>query len=114
MAGPARPFDNLRSARPAISVTSKTPDDLAAVFATLRDFFRYAISRFNEAGLAYGHGTTNAVDEAAFLLLEALHLPIDTLDPFLEARLTRPERARLAGLIEARVSTRKPAADLLN
>jgi ribosomal protein L3 glutamine methyltransferase len=114
MAGPARPFDNLRSARPAISVTSKTPDDLAAVFATLRDFFRYAISRFNEAGVAFGHGTTNSVDEAAFLLLEALHLPIDTLDPFLDARLTHSERAHLLALIEARVQTRKPAAYLLN
>src|SRR5450755_382598 len=113
MAGPARPFDNLRSARPAISVTSKTPDDLAAVFATLRDFFRYAISRFNEAGVAFGHGTTNSVDEAAFLLLEALHLPIDTLDPFCEARLTRAERIHLLSLIEARIATRKPAAYLV-
>jgi ribosomal protein L3 glutamine methyltransferase len=95
-------------------VNSKTPDDLAGVFVTLRDLFRYAISRFNEAGLAFGHGTTNSVDEAAFLTLEALHLPIDTLDPFLDARLTLPERLRLLSLIEARVQTRKPAAYLLN
>jgi ribosomal protein L3 glutamine methyltransferase len=81
---------------------------------TLRDFFRYAVSRFNEAGLAYGHGTTNAVDEAAFIVLEGLHLPIDQLEPFLDANLTKPERTRLAGLIEARVATRKPASYLLN
>lgn len=85
------------------------PDELI----TLRDFLRYATSRFNAAGLVFGHGTTNAFDEAAFLILEALHLPIDKLDPFLEARLTLAERQRLAELIEARIATRKPAPYLL-
>ena len=80
---------------------------------TVRDFFRYAVSRFNAAGLVYGHGATNAVDEAAFLVLEGLHLPIDQLDPFLDARLMPEECARLSGLIEARVRERKPAAYLL-
>ena len=47
-------------------------------------------------------------------MLEALHLPIDALDPFLDARLLPAERARLVALIEARVATRKPAAYLLN
>ena len=89
-------------------------DEIVDVFATLRDFFRYAVSRFTDANLAFGHGTTNAVDEAAFLLLEALHLPIDALDPFLDARLTRAERVRLLSLIELRVTSRKPAAYLLN
>jgi ribosomal protein L3 glutamine methyltransferase len=89
-------------------------EEIVAAFTTLRDFFRYAVSRFNAAGLAYGHGTTNAVDEAAFLLLEALRLPIDTLDPFLEARLTHAERVHVLGLIEARVATRRPAAYLVN
>jgi ribosomal protein L3 glutamine methyltransferase len=89
------------------------PDEIVETFAKLRDFFRYAVSRFNAAELAFGHGTTNAVDEAAFLLLEALHLPIDTLDPFLEARLTRAERVHLLSLIEARIATRKPAAYLV-
>jgi ribosomal protein L3 glutamine methyltransferase len=88
--------------------------DTRDAFVTLRDFFRYAVSRFNGANLAFGHGTTNAVDEAAFLVLEALHLPIDALDPFLDARLLPAERARLLSLIEARVVTRKPAAYLLN
>jgi ribosomal protein L3 glutamine methyltransferase len=89
-------------------------DNLPDVFVTLRDFFRFAVSRFNAANLSFGHGTTNSVDEAAFLLLEALHLPIDALDPFLDARLLPAERARLLSLIEARVATRKPAAYLLN
>jgi ribosomal protein L3 glutamine methyltransferase len=89
-------------------------DERLAVFASLRDFFRYAVSRFNAANLAYGHGATNAVDEAAFIVLEGLNLPIDTLDPFLDAHLTRAERARLLALIDARVATRQPAPYLLN
>ena len=66
------------------------------------------------AGLAFGHGATTALDEAAFLILEGLSLPIDTLDPFLDAKLLRDERMRLCELIEARVTTRKPAAYLVN
>lgn len=80
---------------------------------TVRDFFRYAVSRFNAAGLAFGHGASNATDEAAFLVLEGLHLPIDRLDPFLDARLMPDERVRLSELIEARVRERKPVAYLL-
>lgn len=87
--------------------------DVTTHLVTLRDFLRYAISRFEEAGVGYGHGTTNALDEAAFIILESLHLPIDRLDPFLDARLLPAERQRLAGLIEARVVNRKPAAYLL-
>ncbi|MCW5715798.1 MAG: 50S ribosomal protein L3 N(5)-glutamine methyltransferase [Bauldia sp.] len=82
-------------------------------FVTVRDFFRWAVSRFNAADLAYGHGTDNAVDEAAFIVLEALRLPVDRLDPFLDARLTPAERARLASIVDARVTTRKPAPYLV-
>ncbi len=84
------------------------------LFVTPRDWLRYAVGRFLAAGLAFGHGATNAFDEAAYLILEGLRLPIDRLDPFLDARLLRRERARLDDLIEARVSTRKPAAYLVN
>jgi ribosomal protein L3 glutamine methyltransferase len=91
-----------------------TTIDETEKFVTLRDFFRYAVSRFNAAQLAFGHGTTNAVDEAAFMLLEKLRLPIDRLEPFLDARLTPSERDQLAALIEQRIATRKPAAYLLN
>jgi ribosomal protein L3 glutamine methyltransferase len=83
-------------------------------YVTLRDWLRHAISRFNAADLVFGHGATNAFDEAAYLILEGLRLPIDRLDPFLDARLLRGERARLDDLIEARVTTRKPAAYLVN
>ena len=89
-------------------------DERIDLFQTPRDWFRHAISRFNIAGLVYGHGATNAIDEAAYLILEGLRLPIDTFDPFADARLSRAERERLAGLIDARVTTRKPAAYLLN
>jgi ribosomal protein L3 glutamine methyltransferase len=80
---------------------------------TLDDFFRFAVRRFRAARLAYGHGTTNAVDEAAFLVLEALRLPIHTIDPWLDLQPTAAEKARLLTLIEARVSLRLPAPYLL-
>jgi ribosomal protein L3 glutamine methyltransferase len=72
------------------------------------------VRRFAAAKLAYGHGTANARDEAAFLILEGLRLPIDQLDPVLDRKLNAAERARIAGLIDARIATRKPAAYLLN
>lgn len=81
---------------------------------TLRDLLRFAVSRFNAAKLSYGHGTANALDEAAFLLLEGLKLPIDDINPWLDARLTRAERERLLGLIAARVTSRKPAPYLVD
>jgi ribosomal protein L3 glutamine methyltransferase len=79
---------------------------------TLRDMLRFAVSRFGEAGLAFGQGTANAVDEAAFLILETLHLPVDDINPWAEARLTWPERELLLGRIEERVVKRKPSAYL--
>jgi ribosomal protein L3 glutamine methyltransferase len=88
--------------------------DILPELATIRDFLRHAISRFNQAELVYGHGTDNAFDEAAFLVLEGLHLPIDNLEPFLDARLLGDEKQRLASLIEARVTMRKPLPYLLN
>ncbi|TAJ29929.1 MAG: 50S ribosomal protein L3 N(5)-glutamine methyltransferase [Reyranella sp.] len=80
---------------------------------TLEDFFRFAVRRFREARLAYGHGTTNATDEAAFLILEALRLPIHHIDPWLDYKPTPAERARLATLIDARIGLRVPAPYLV-
>ena len=79
---------------------------------TLRDLLRWSISRFHAAGLVFGHGSDNAWDEAAYLLLHGLHLPPDTLDPFLDARLLERERLRCVELIQERVNSRKPAAYL--
>jgi ribosomal protein L3 glutamine methyltransferase len=89
-------------------------DERIETFLTPRDWLRYAVGRFLSAGLAFGHGATTALDEAAFLILEGLKLPIETLDPFLDARLLVHERARLCDLIDARVVTRRPAAYLVN
>jgi ribosomal protein L3 glutamine methyltransferase len=80
---------------------------------TLGDFFRLAERRFRAARLAYGHGTTNARDEAAFLVLEALRLPIHDIAPWLALRPTPAERTRLRTLIDARISLRLPAPYLL-
>ncbi len=80
---------------------------------TLGEIFRFAASRFRAARLAYGHGTTNAHDEAAFLVLEGLRLPIDRLEPYLDLRPTAAERARLLTLIDARIALRLPAPYLL-
>ena len=80
---------------------------------TLGDFFRFAERRFRLARLAYGHGTSNARDEAAFLVLEALRLPIHNIDPWLALRPTPAERAQLLALIDARISQRVPAPYLL-
>jgi len=79
---------------------------------TLRDWLRWAVSRFTEAGLAFGHGSALAYDEAAYLLLHALHLPLDRLEPFLDARLTQAERQSLAQLFTRRIEDRVPAAYL--
>lgn len=79
---------------------------------TLRDFLRYGVSRFNQAQLFFGHGTDNAYDEAAYLLLHTLNLPLDRLEPFLDAHLTLPERQAVLSVIEQRVESRVPAAYL--
>jgi len=79
---------------------------------TLRDWLRWAVTRFGEAKLVFGHGLANAYDEAAYLLLHSLHLPLDRLEPFLDARLTHPERQQLAQLLQRRIDQRVPAAYL--
>jgi ribosomal protein L3 glutamine methyltransferase len=84
-----------------------------ASLETLGDIFRFAVHRFRVARLAYGHGTTNARDEAAFMVLEGLRLPIDRLAPYLDLRPSAVERARLLTLIDARVDLRMPAPYLL-
>ncbi len=93
--------------------TSQDPTDLRQL-RTLRDLLRYAVSRFNAAGIAFGHGTLNAFDEAAYLILHALHLPIDRLDPFLDAAILDSERQTVVALIERRIGERIPSPYLTN
>jgi ribosomal protein L3 glutamine methyltransferase len=96
-----------------VKVNTTSIDKAARELVTVRDLLRYAVSRFQAAQLFHGHGATNAVDEAAFIILEGLHLPVNDINPWAEARLTLAERKHLLGLIETRVATRKPAAYLL-
>jgi ribosomal protein L3 glutamine methyltransferase len=79
-------------------------------FCTVRDLLRYAVSRFSEAKLSFGHGSANAYDEAAYLILHTLHLPLDLLEPFLDARLTTAEIEAVLKVIERRAADRVPAA----
>ncbi|MFM7226034.1 MAG: 50S ribosomal protein L3 N(5)-glutamine methyltransferase [Betaproteobacteria bacterium] len=87
---------------------------MAVPFQTLRDLLRHAVTRFNTAQLYFGHGSDNAFDEAAYLLLHTLKLPLDQLEPFLDARLTTDEIQTLLGLIERRANDRVPVAYLTN
>ena len=82
--------------------------------ATVRDFVRYAVSRFNAAGLFFGHGSDNAWDEAVYLTLHTLNLPLDRLEPFLDARLLQDERSALLDIYRRRAEDRLPAAYLTN
>ena len=82
--------------------------------STLRDLMRFSVSRFSEAGLHFGHGSDNAWDESAYLLLHTLHLPLDRLEPFMDARLTGDERAAALRTIKRRITERLPAAYLTN
>jgi len=79
---------------------------------TVRDYLRFAVSRFNQAELFFGHGSGDAYDEAAYLILHTLHLPLDRLEPFLDAQLTDGERAEVLSIIQRRVEHRIPAAYL--
>jgi ribosomal protein L3 glutamine methyltransferase len=79
---------------------------------TVRGFIRWGASRFGEAGLVFGHGTDNALDESAALVMHALHLGMELPDEYLDAVLSETEREEVVHLIESRVSTRKPAAYL--
>ncbi|MEH2566967.1 50S ribosomal protein L3 N(5)-glutamine methyltransferase [Bradyrhizobium sp. AZCC 2289] len=81
---------------------------------TLLDFIRFAVSRFIEAKLAFAHGTTDPVAEAAFLVCETLHLHPDQFEAFATARVTAAEGKKILALIARRVTTRKPAAYLVN
>ena len=88
-------------------------NSLADELLTIRDWMRWAVSRFNEAELFYGHGTENAWDEAAWLILAALHLPRNSLEPWLDARLSRAERLDLLNILQQRIARRLPAAYLV-
>ena len=88
--------------------------DAQANLRTLRDVLRYAVTRFNEAQLAFGHGQADAFEEAAFIVMRSLKLPTERLEFFADAYLTHAEINDLLQVIDRRVKKRLPAAYLLN
>ena len=94
-----------------VSNFSKVP---SGELLTLLDFVRYAVSRFVEAKLVFAHGTTDPVAEAAFLVCETLHLHPDRFETFATARVTAREAKAILEVIARRVTSRKPAAYLVN
>jgi ribosomal protein L3 glutamine methyltransferase len=84
------------------------------LFTTPRDLLRYAVTRFNAAKLFFGHGSAEAFDEAAYLILHTLKLPLDKLEPFLDARLLPDEVLQVLAVIERRATERVPAAYITN
>lgn len=81
---------------------------------TVRDWVRFGVSQMNQAQLSFGHGSLNAWDEAVYLVLHTLHLPLDRLDPFMDACLTDPEREAIEQVFDQRIHSRKPAAYITN
>ena len=105
------------ASRGAARAAAKLRRKLAApakLVTTLLDFVRYAVSRFIEAKLVFAHGTTDPVAEAAFLVCETLHLHPDQFETFATARVTAREAKAILDVIERRITTRKPAAYLVN
>src|SRR5271167_4641643 len=95
-------------------IAAKLPKVAAGELLTLLDFVRYATSRFVETKLVFAHGTTDPVAEAAFLVCETLHLHPDRFETFAAARVTTLEARKILDIIERRVTSRKPAAYLVN
>lgn len=90
----------------------QTHETVIQNLTTLNDYIRWGMSRFREAGLSYGHGTDNALDEALTLVLHALHLPFGLPESLMQSRLTLEERARIVSLLEERIERRVPVAYL--
>ena len=95
-------------------VAPKLPKVSPGELVTLLDFVRYATSRFNEAKLTFAHGTTDPVAEAAFLVCETLHLHPDQFESFATARVIASEARAILDVISRRISSRRPAAYLVN
>lgn len=91
-----------------------TFDEAKSSLKTVRDMVRFANSQFNHARLHFGHGSDNAYDEAVYLILHTLQLPLDTLEPYLDATLLPSEKTQLLHLIQRRVQERIPVAYLTN
>lgn len=81
---------------------------------TVRDFVRFGVSFFNQHSLFYGHGTTNVYDEVVYLILHSLNLPLDVLEPFMDATILDSEAALILDRFQKRAIHHIPAAYLTN
>ncbi len=91
-----------------------TDTDVLTTLTTLRDYIRWAASRFTIAGVSFGHGTLTALDEAAALVLHTVHQPYNLAEAYLDAALTMAERLAVIDIIDRRINERTPAAYLTN
>jgi ribosomal protein L3 glutamine methyltransferase len=89
-----------------------TPSEALTTLSTIRDYIRWAASRFTEAEVSFGHGTTTALDEAAALVLHTIHQPYNLSDAYLQSVLTLSERQAVIDIIDRRINERIPAAYL--
>jgi len=89
-----------------------TPSEVLTTLSTIRDYIRWAASRFTEAKVSFGHGTTTALDEAAALVLHTIHQPYNLADAYLQSVLTLTERQAVIDMIDRRINERIPAAYL--
>jgi ribosomal protein L3 glutamine methyltransferase len=89
-------------------------DEVVGELRTLQDMIRWTVSRFNAAGLFYGHGTDNSWDEAVQLILPSIYLPIDVPAHVLDSRLTSSERHRIVEKVIRRINERMPTSYLTN
>ncbi|RLA18623.1 MAG: 50S ribosomal protein L3 N(5)-glutamine methyltransferase [Gammaproteobacteria bacterium] len=92
----------------------QTSAETIQALMTVRDYIRWAASRFAEAKLFHGHGTATALDDAAALVLHSLHLPYNLSESYFSARLTEAEREKIVDLVNRRISTRIPSAYLMH
>jgi len=109
IAAPCPSCDSNRALLPRNIAVTKIADDLL----TVRDLLRYAVSCYNAADVGIGHGTSEAIDDAVFLILETLNLPIDDINPWLDARLSRDERKVIVERIDRRVTEKVPTPYLV-
>jgi ribosomal protein L3 glutamine methyltransferase len=92
--------------------TASSSNEVLNTLTTIRDYIRWAASRFTQAQLHFGHGTVTALDEAAAMVLHTIHQPYDLADNYLDAVLTINERQAIINIIYRRINDRKPAAYL--
>ena len=95
-----------------MSTSERIWQDARTLMQTPRDLLRFAMTRFGEAGLHFGHGFPTALAEARYLIAHRLHLAPGQAEHWLDARLTPDEVAGVLELLGERCRTRKPAAYL--